>query len=114
MINFSTQFQSIKKILTWKSIKDIVRTILNISPGNYTMETPVTSSGAGNGTTGMIGEGQQILISGAGGDQQLVMSAEDAAQFFAQAGIQWDAGSGQVIVGDVQPQDGTTEGEVII
>ena len=91
-----------------------MRTILNISPGNYTMETPVTSSGTGNGTTGMIGEGQQILISGAGGDQQLVMSAEDAAQFFAQAGIQWDAGSGQVIVGDVQPQDGTTEGEVII
>ena len=76
------------------------------------METPVTSSGAGNGTTSMIGEGQQILISGAGGDQQLVMSAEDAAQFFQQAGIQWDAGSGQVIIGDVQPQEGTTEGEV--
>ena len=76
------------------------------------METPVTSSGAGNGTTGIIGEGQQILISGAGGDQQLVMSAEDAAQFFQQAGIQWDAGSGQVIIGDVQPQEGTTEGEV--
>ena len=85
---------------------------MKFSPGNYTMETPVTSSGAGNGTTGMIAEGQQILISGAGGDQQLVMSAEDAAQFFQQAGIQWDAGSGQVIIGDVQPQEGTTEGEV--
>ena len=72
------------------------------------METPVTTSGSGSAATGVIGEGQQILISGAGGDQQLVMSAEDAAQFFQQAGIQWDAGSGQVIIGDVQ-QDGTGE-----
>jgi len=76
------------------------------------METPVTTSGSGSSATGVIGEGQQILISGAGGDQQLVMSAEDAAQFFQQAGIQWDAGSGQVIIGDVQPHEGTAEGEV--
>ena len=71
------------------------------------METPVTTSGSVSGTTNVLGEGQQILISGAGGEQQLVMSAEDAAQFFQQAGIQWDAGSGQVIIGDVQQ-----EGEV--
>ncbi len=30
----------------------------------------------------------QLLISGVGGDQPLVMSAEDAAQFLAQAGLQ--------------------------
>jgi len=68
------------------------------------METPVTTSGSVSGTTNVLGEGQQILISGAGGEQQLVMSAEDAAQFFQQAGIQWDAGSGQVIIGDVQQE----------
>ena len=91
----------------------MARLYLNISPGNqHIMETPVTTSGSGSAATGVIGEGQQILISGAGGDQQLVMSAEDAAQFFQQAGIQWDAGSGQVIIGDVQPHEGTGEGEV--
>ena len=74
------------------------------------METPVTTSASGTGS--VVGEGQQILISGAGGEQQLVMSAEDAAQFFQQAGIQWDAGSGQVILGDVQTQEGAGEGEV--
>ena len=74
------------------------------------METPVTTSASGTGS--VVGEGQQILISGAGGEQQLVMSAEDAAQFFQQAGIQWDAGSGQVILGDVQTQEGAAEGEV--
>ena len=74
------------------------------------METPVTTSASGTGS--VVGEGQQILISGAGGEQQLVMSAEDAAQFFQQAGIQWDAGSGQVILGDVQTQEGSAEGEV--
>ena len=85
---------------------------MNISPGNqkYNMETPVTTSGAVSGTTSVLGEGQQILISGAAGEQQLVMSAEDAAQFFQQAGIQWDAGSGQVIIGDAQ--EGSAEGEV--
>lgn len=75
------------------------------------METPVTTSGSAPAATSVLGEGQQVLISGAGGEQQLVMSAEDAAQFFQQAGIQWDAGSGQVIIGDVQ-QEGTGEGEV--
>ena len=40
---------------------------------------------AGNGSGG--GE-PQLLISGVGGDQPLVMSAEDAAQFLAQAGLQ--------------------------
>ena len=50
---------------------------------------------------------QQLLITGAGGgDQPLVMSAEDAAQFFQQAGIQWD--SGQVIIGDAT-QEATAE-----
>ena len=45
---------------------------------------------AGNGTvqiSGGQGE-QQLMISGVGGDQPLVMSAEDAAQFLAQAGLQ--------------------------
>lgn len=42
---------------------------------------------AGNGANGPGGE-QQIMISGVGGDQPLVMSAEDAAQFLAQAGLQ--------------------------
>ena len=76
------------------------------------METPVTTVASG-GTVSVVPEGQQqILISGAGGDQPLVMSAEDAAQFFQQAGIQWDAGSGQVIIGDVQAQEGVGEAEV--
>ena len=44
---------------------------------------------AGNGTVAVEGQGeQQLLISGVGGDQPLVMSAEDAAQFLAQAGLQ--------------------------
>ena len=42
---------------------------------------------AGNGAVTVGGE-QQLLISGVGGDQPLVMSAEDAAQFLAQAGLQ--------------------------
>ena len=42
---------------------------------------------AGNGGGGGSGE-PQLLISGVGGDQPLVMSAEDAAQFLAQAGLQ--------------------------
>ena len=68
------------------------------------METPVTTAAGGT----VVPEGQQqILISGAGGDQPLVMSAEEAAQFFQQAGIQWDGGSGQVVIGDVQ--EGTGE-----
>jgi hypothetical protein len=50
---------------------------------------------AGNG-------GHQLVISGAGGDQPLVMSAEDAAQFLAQAGLQLvdvtDSGGEQVII----------------
>ena len=45
---------------------------------------------AGNGAGGGAGgSGEpQLLISGVGGDQPLVMSAEDAAQFLAQAGLQ--------------------------
>ena len=43
---------------------------------------------AGNGTVSVGGGEQQLLISGVGGDQPLVMSAEDAAQFLAQAGLQ--------------------------
>ena len=83
------------------------------SPDKYAMETPVTTAGSAVGTAGVIGDGQQqILISGAGGDQPLVMSAEDAAQFFQQAGIQWDAGSGQVIIGDAHSQEGTGDSEV--
>ena len=59
---------------------------------------------AGNGSGG--GEAQ-LLISGVGGDQPLVMSAEDAAQFLAQAGLQLadvTDGSGQVIInsGDLE------------
>jgi hypothetical protein len=46
----------------------------------------------GNGdaaTNGGQNETAQLLISGVGtGDQPLVMSAEDAAQFLAQAGLQ--------------------------
>ena len=43
-----------------------------------------------NGQGGGAGAGNeaQLLISGVGGDQPLVMSAEDAAQFLAQAGLQ--------------------------
>ena len=44
------------------------------------------ATGNGTGEPGGGGE-QQLLISGAG-DQPLVMSAEDAAQFLAQAGLQ--------------------------
>ena len=59
---------------------------------------------AGNGSGG--GEAQ-LLISGVGGDQPLVMSAEDAAQFLAQAGLQLadvTDGTGQVIInsGDLE------------
>ena len=44
---------------------------------------------AGNGGGQNGGQDQaQLLISGVGGDQPLVMSAEDAAQFLAQAGLQ--------------------------
>ena len=43
---------------------------------------------AGNGAVSVGGGEQQLLISGVGGDQPLVMSAEDAAQFLAQAGLQ--------------------------
>ena len=44
----------------------------------------------------------QLLITGAGGDQPLIMSAEDAAQFLAQAGLQLaDIGdSERIIIGD--------------
>ena len=42
---------------------------------------------AGNGTVTVDG-GQQLMISGVGDGQPLVMSAEDAAQFLAQAGLQ--------------------------
>lgn len=44
----------------------------------------------GNGAAAGGGDGNeaQLLISGVGGDQPLVMSAEDAAQFLAQAGLQ--------------------------
>lgn len=65
---------------------------------------------AGSGSNPVSGSGnepqqqQQLLITGTG-DQPIVMSAEDAAQLFSQAGIHFDSGSGQVIIGDVQPQD---------
>jgi hypothetical protein len=44
----------------------------------------------------------QLLITGAAGDQPLIMSAEDAAQFLAQAGLQLaDIGdSERIIIGD--------------
>ena len=46
----------------------------------------------------------QLLITGAGGDQPLIMSAEDAAQFLAQAGLQLaDIGdSERIIIGDAR------------
>jgi hypothetical protein len=46
--------------------------------------------------------GTQLLISGAGGEQPLIMSAEDAAQFLAQAGLQLaDIGdSERIVIGD--------------
>lgn len=43
---------------------------------------------AGNGGASNGQDQAQLLISGVGGDQPLVMSAEDAAQFLAQAGLQ--------------------------
>ena len=47
---------------------------------------------AGNGESSAAsnpnGDATQLLISGVEGDQPLVMSAEDAAQFLAQAGLQ--------------------------
>ena len=43
---------------------------------------------AGNGGAPNGQDQAQLLISGVGGDQPLVMSAEDAAQFLAQAGLQ--------------------------
>lgn len=46
-----------------------------------------TGNGAAAGGAG-DGNEAQLLISGVGGDQPLVMSAEDAAQFLAQAGLQ--------------------------
>ena len=56
---------------------------------------------AGNGGGGGSGEAQ-LLISGVGsGDQPLVMSAEDAAQFLAQAGLQLadvTDGSGEQVI----------------
>ena len=44
----------------------------------------------------------QLLITGAGGDQPLIMSAEDAAQLLAQAGLQLtDIGdSERIIIGE--------------
>jgi hypothetical protein len=44
----------------------------------------------------------QLLITGPAGDQPLIMSAEDAAQFLAQAGLQLaDIGdSERIIIGD--------------
>jgi hypothetical protein len=44
----------------------------------------------------------QLLITGAGGEQPLILSAEDAAQFLAQAGLQLaDIGdSERIIIGD--------------
>ncbi len=53
----------------------------------------------------------QLLITGAGGDQPLIMSAEDAAQFLAQAGLQLaDIGdSERIIIG----QAGQDQHEVI-
>ena len=44
----------------------------------------------------------QLMITGAAGEQPLIMSAEDAAQFLAQAGLQLaDIGdSERIIIGD--------------
>jgi|LakMenEpi03Aug12_release.lakeMendotaPanAssembly.Ray.scaffolds.fasta_scaffold1333804_1 hypothetical protein len=44
----------------------------------------------------------QLMITGAGGDHPLIMSAEDAAQFLAQAGLQLaDIGdSERIIIGE--------------
>ena len=60
---------------------------------------PGGGSAGGSGGAAVGGEGsvvsvggQQLLITGAGSDGQgtIMMSAEDAAQFFQNAGIQWD------------------------
>jgi len=50
----------------------------------------------------------QLLITGAGGDQPLIMSAEDAAQLLAQAGLQLaDLGdSERIIIGNARHDDG--------
>ena len=47
----------------------------------------------------------RLLITGAGGEQPLIMSAEDAAQFLAQAGLQLaDIGdSERIIIGEARP-----------
>ena len=54
----------------------------------------------------------QLLISGVGGDQPLVMSAEDAAQFLAQAGLQLadvpDSGE-QVIINNTTQNNAVNE-----
>ena len=51
----------------------------------------------------------QLLITGAGGEQPLLLSAEDAAQFLAQAGLQLaDIGdSERIIIGEASqhPQE---------
>lgn len=70
---------------------------------------------AGAGGTA-VGEGvavggQQLLITGAGSDGQgtIMMSAEDAAQFFQNAGIQWDPSGQGVIIGDASQVHDMTE-----
>ena len=65
---------------------------------------------AGNEGVAAVAGGQQLLITGAGSDGQgtIMMSAEDAAQFFQNAGIQWDPSGQGVIIGDAaQVQDMT-------
>ena len=67
------------------------------------------AASAGGGE-GVAVAGQQLLITGAGSDGQgtIMMSAEDAAQFFQNAGIQWDPSGQGVIIGDAaQVQDMT-------
>ena len=51
-------------------------------------ERPFKMEANGQGGGAGAGNEAQLLISGVGGDQPLVMSAEDAAQFLAQAGLQ--------------------------
>ena len=80
-------------------------------PGGSEMEAGGEADAAAAAAAAAVAAGGQLVISdGDGNQQQLVLSAEDAAQLLAQAGIQL-ADNEQVIVGgDVGGQPGGQAG----